>query len=199
LRNYELDNTGSAFNSDVAAAIVTSGSNNESNGIVDKFIFTEQSGTWAGYSDNGSESNLIKGAEVNIPANTSNIVVSEGVGVGAAIFLEGPYNASSDNMNNSVNGNIPSESPYSEAPRTAAVPAAAVDWVLVELRSDRPASSSLGFRSAFVDANGNIIDDSGNPGIGFPAVPGSSYLVIKHRNHLPVMSEGIISVDWYSN
>lgn len=200
LRSYEMNNTGTALTADVEAEIITAATNNEENGIEDKFIFTENTGTWTGYTDNGSTANNIKAAGVSIPIGLSNIVVSEGVGVGAAIFLEGPYNTTSSNLNNSINSDIPLASPYSEAPRTAAsIPAGAVDWVLVELRSGTAASSSLGYRSAFVDQNGNIIDDTGASGIGLPAVPGNHYLVVKHRNHLSVMSNNTITYEWLSS
>ncbi len=35
-------------------AIVTSGTNDESNSLAEKYIYTENSGTWKGYSDIGS-------------------------------------------------------------------------------------------------------------------------------------------------
>lgn len=199
LRSYEMDNSSSQLTTDVEAQIITAAANNEENGIIDKFIYTEDGGTWTGYSDNGSTASTIKGAGVVIPNGISNIVVSEGVGVGAKIYLEGPYNAGTNNLDNLINSDIPSTSPYSEDPRTASsVPGNAVDWALVELRSGTAANTSLGFRSAFVDQNGNIIDDLGNIGIGFPASPASSYLVIKHRNHLTVMSNSTISTNWLS-
>jgi len=200
LRSYEMDNSTSPISPDVSFEFISSGSNNESNSLAEKLLFTKVGSTWKGYSDNGSTSSLISAAGVLIPSGNSEITIAEGVGVGATIFLEGPYNAVNDNMNNSINGDIPLASPYNEAPRTAAaVPPAAVDWVLVELRSGTAASTSLGYRSAFVNADGNIINDNGSLGIGFPAIPDDYYLVVKHRNHLPVMSNGAITYDWFSN
>lgn len=197
LRSYEMNNSGTPLTADVEAEIITAATNNEENGIVDKFIYTKEGTTWTGFTDNGSTENNIKAADVSIPNGLSNIVVSEGVGVGATIFLEGPFNTASSNMNNSINSDIPLASPFSEAPRTAAsIPAGAVDWVLVELRSGTAASTSLGYRSAFVDQNGNIIDDAGTSGIGLPATPGNHYLVVKHRNHLAVMSDNTITYEW---
>lgn len=198
-RSYAMDNTGSQITADVSMNFISSGTFDESNGISDKLLFTNIGLTWKGYTDNGSTSSLIAASDVVIPSSNSEITIAEGVGVGATIFLEGAYNATNDNMNNSTNGDIPLTSPYTEAPRTAAaVPPTAVDWVLVELRSGT-SSSTLGYRSAFVNADGNIINDNGSVGIGFPAAPSTSHIVVKHRNHLSVMSNSTITYDWFSN
>jgi hypothetical protein len=187
LRYYELVNS-SAFSTDVTSEFIPIGSNNESNGITEAYLFTKNGTTWKGYSDNGSLLTSIMAANVNISNGTSNIAISEGSGVGATILLEGPYSSGSL-MTNTNNSNIPLLSPYSEAPRTASsIPATAVDWVLVELRTGTSAATSVGYRSAFIDVNGNLINDSGSAGIGFPSVPADYYLVLKHRNHLAAMS-----------
>ncbi len=197
LRNYEL-NASSPITADVDARIVTATTNNEENGIVDKFIFKEQSSTWTGYTDNGSTASNIKAAGVNIPSGVSNITVAEGLGVGARIFLEGPYQGGGTPMTNTLT--LPSASPYTEASRTATPPAGAVDWVLVELRNGTAAATSVGYRSAFVNQQGYLINDDGTQGIGFPTVPNPSghYLVVKHRNHLSVMSDLTQTYNWYS-
>lgn len=199
LRSYELNNSGSQLttNLNVAFNPVT-----ESNNIADRFIYTQQSGNWKGYSDNGSTPTKIKAATVTIPTGTSNIVISEGIGVGAKIFLEGPFQGGATPMTNSLN--LPEESPYLEGKRSVnsgAIPNNAVDWISVELRNG---STSLGYRSAFVDVDGNIINDNGDIGIGFPALPSSItsanyHIVIRHRNHLPIMSSVALAFDWYSN
>jgi hypothetical protein len=199
LRSYELVNSGSALNTDVQSKFISTVTNDERNGIGDPYLFTKVGTTWKGYSDNGSTSSLITAANVDIPANTSNIVISEGIGVGATIYLEGPYQGGATPLADNL-GTLPSASPYTtEAPRTASnVPTQAVDWVSVELRSGTAPGTSMGFRSAFVNANGQLIQDDGTVGIGFPAVPGNYHLVIKHRNHLAVMSNLINGFTWIS-
>lgn len=199
-RSYAMDNSsGSALTTNVDAEIISGATNNEENGITNKFIYLENGGNFTGYIDNGSTENTIKAADVIIPMGVSNILISEGVGVGAKIYLEGPYQGGATPLADNL-GTLPSQSPYTEAPRTASnIPTEAVDWVLVELRSGSSAGTSLGYRSAFINADGNIINDNGSLGIGFPSTPGFRYLVIKHRNHLPVMSNGSINYDWYSN
>lgn len=196
LRNYEVEST-SAITADVASSFIPTGTNSEANGIGEPYIFTKiGASTWKGYSDNGSTSSLITAADVNIPIGTSNIAISEGIGVGATILLEGPHTTGVA-MSNSLP--LPTSSPYTgEAPRVGTVPTNAVDWVLVELRTDTPANTSVGYRSAFVDINGQLISDDGSAGIGFPAVPGNYRIVIKHRNHLSVMSNLINNFNWIS-
>ncbi len=115
---------------------------------------------------------------------------SNSVAVQIKIFLQGPYNASSDNMNTNLNSAIPKTSPYSEDPRTIQnIPADIVDWVLVQIRTTEngPAVTS---HSALLNKDGRIVADDGTTGtIRLTADPGQYYIVVKHRNHLPVMSK----------
>ncbi len=196
LRNYEMV-TSSATTQDVSSKIITSGTNDETNGIAEKYIYTKNGATWKGYSDNSSTSSEIKAASVDIPSGTSNITIAEGVGLAVKVYLEGPYQNGgtlADNL-----GTLPSLAPYSQAVRTAsAIPANAVDWVLMEIRTGTAASTSIGYRSAFVDVNGNIINDAGaTTGIGMPGIGGTDYyIVVKHRNHIGVMSSTTQTLSW---
>ena len=198
LRSYELKNS-TWTTANVNFPFNSSGANDETNSLAEKYIYSDIGGTLKGYSDNNSEESLIKAASVDISGSTpTNLFVSEGVGLDAKIYLEGPYNGGTmaDNL-----GTLPTLSPYSEAPRTAVVPSEAIDWVLLEIRSTTDASSVVGYRSAFVDANGNIINDNaGINGIGLPGVGGQDYyIVIKHRNHLPIMSNNSETFNWLTD
>ncbi len=196
LRNYEMS-ASSATTQDVSVNLVNSGSNDETNGIEEKFVYTENASTWKGYSDNNSTSSLIKAASVDIPSGTSNITVAEGVGLAAKIYLEGPYQSGGTMTDNL--GTLPSLSPYSDALRTAStIPANAVDWVLLEIRTGTAASTAVGYRSAFVDVNGMIINDAGaTTGVGMPGIGGTNYyIIVKHRNHLGVMSSSAQTLSW---
>jgi len=196
LRSYELVSS-SVIALDVNAEIVISGTNDESNGIVDKYIYTKNGSIWEGYSDNGSTADNITAAGVDIPSGTSNITVAEGIGVGAKLYLEGPYTSSAKST--TISGSIPTLSPYSEAVRTvSSIPANVVDWVLVQLRDQITPSTVVASRAAFLNNDGYIIDDAGNNGIGLPGIPGSYYISIKHRNHLSVMSSSAQTLGWIS-
>ena len=69
LRSYKLVSS-SAITPNVGMALITSGTNNETNGLAEKYIYTQNGSTWKGYSDNGSTANNIKAASVNIPSGT---------------------------------------------------------------------------------------------------------------------------------
>jgi hypothetical protein len=126
---------------------------------------------------------------VVIPTGTSDWVLSEGCRVASKLFLEGPYKTAGDTMTVALGGSRPVLSPYTEEARTVStVPALAVDWVLVEVRS-RADSAAVASRACFIRSNGNLVADNGNSlYISVKSAPGDYYLVIRHRNHASVMS-----------
>ncbi|MCB9250339.1 MAG: hypothetical protein H6613_18200 [Ignavibacteriales bacterium] len=66
------------------------------------------------------------------------------------------------------------------------------DWILLELRTGETpetATTVVGQKACFVKSDGTVIDEDGTTVLEFFGTPpGSYYLVVKHRNHLPVMS-----------
>lgn len=112
------------------------------------------------------------------------------------IFLEGCYDASTDQMTINLNSNIPNTSPYQEDPRTIDnIPNNIVDWVLVQLRTtvDGNAVSSKSF---ILREDGLIVNDDATSGVVTLNVSEDSYyIIIKHRNHLPVMSKLPVSLN----
>ena len=66
---------------------------------------------------------------------------------------------------------------------------AIVDWVFIELRSGTNSATVVDSRPAFVQRDGDIVDTDGiSPVLFKSATPGSYFIVVKHRNHLGVMS-----------
>jgi len=62
--------------------------------------------------------------------------------------------------------------------------------VLVELRD--PYDTIVDLRAALLLDNGQVVDTNFLPGIYFEHVgPGNYYVVVKHRNHMPVMTEAL--------
>ncbi len=112
------------------------------------------------------------------------------------IFLEGPYDNINDNMHTQINSLIPTTAPYAENPRRiVSVPNNVVDWVLVELK-EHPDSSAKVSRSVFLRNDGYLVSDDGttdNIELGAPA--GNYFIIIKHRNHLAVMSGNTVSLN----
>jgi len=108
------------------------------------------------------------------------------------IFLQGSYQADKDSMTTNLKdgGYIPLTSPYSEAPRTvSSIPVAVTDWILIQLRSAYN-GAAVSQQSFFLKADGSIVEPDGATSyIGLANVAGGSYyLVLRHRNHLAVMS-----------
>ena len=116
------------------------------------------------------------------------------VTLGLKVMLQGPYNSGTGLMKTDLNtgSQIPSSQPFNTAPwnynvvQTATPTSTSVDWVLVELRSDM--NTVVGRRAGLLNNDGTVtlsIDD-----INFPLVHSgeSYYIVVWHRNHMPVMS-----------
>ena len=109
------------------------------------------------------------------------------------VFLEGAYDADGDTMKTALNdaGVIPLTSPYSGTERTVSeIPAGVVDWVVVELRSIAD-GSTLTRQAYFLRKDGKIIEiDGSGVELGIADVAdGDYYIIIRHRNHLAVMSK----------
>ncbi len=120
------------------------------------------------------------------------------------VFLEGPFNTTAT-MNTLLvdNGLLPYSQPYNQAPWNHAgiesvdtFPEGAVDWVLVELRqaeSPELASTSTVLpgwpKALLILQDGSVVDTDGTlPAIGTATGYHNLFVVIRHRNHLDVMS-----------
>lgn len=141
----------------------------------------------------------INNQEIPAIAESAEIIVSSSV-VNTKIFLEGPYSSGTMLTNLNSSGYLPLIQPYSVAPwnypGTESVAASffsthpqIVDWVLLELRTGTLASTTVTKRAAFIKSDGTIVDLNGLDPVTF-IVPDAIeyYIVIKHRNHLSLMS-----------
>ncbi len=129
-----------------------------------------------------------------------------GMVVSAKVFLEGPFNGTDMNTSLATADYIPNANPYSSAPWNhsggESVPGSfdfaannIVDWVLVEVRDQSTPSSVLGIRAAFVRNDGRLFDTDGTLDVNFSGLAADNYyIVIKHRNHLAVMSSSPVSL-----
>ena len=126
--------------------------------------------------------------------------------VNTKVFLEGPYSAGSMSTALNGGGHIPLAQPYSGSPWNYsgsesvtsgffASHADIVDWVLVELRTGTASGTKIGTRAAFLKSNGTIVDVDGSSAVAFSGIAaGNYYIVIKHRNHLSVMSASAVAL-----
>lgn len=118
------------------------------------------------------------------------------------VFLEGAYlNSSLMSSSASIFDNFPLSQPFNNEPwnyqgteSISEIPNDEItDWVLVELRSDDQPEPIIVRKAAFLKSNGNIVDLDGQSNLIFYGLDESDYfIVIHHRNHLPVMSNDSI-------
>ena len=124
---------------------------------------------------------------------------TEALYVDVKAFLQGPYASGSMNATLNSLGDLPTSDPYSQGESVPAgffsAHSTIVDWVLVGLRTGTAAATTIKTRAAFIKMNGDIVDLDGTSRVCFMGVsPGDYYIVIRHRNHLAVMSASAVSL-----
>jgi len=114
------------------------------------------------------------------------------VNVNAKVFLEGPY-AGSGAMNTGLT--VQTTDPYSQGVTVGGIPSGVVDWVLLELRKEATPDVVAATQVAFVKNDGSIVNPDGTSPVKMYGVTDDNYyIVIKHRNHLAVMSATTVSL-----
>jgi hypothetical protein len=125
------------------------------------------------------------------------------------VFLQGPFNTSTGTMKTGLNtaGLIPTAQPYSGAPwnytGTESVTSSfltshttIVDWILLELRTGAGSGTLVARRAAFLKSDGTIVDTDGVSTVVFHGQkPGIYYMVVRHRNHLAVMTKSTVTTN----
>ncbi|MFZ1529847.1 MAG: hypothetical protein WAT19_13910 [Ferruginibacter sp.] len=127
----------------------------------------------------------------------------------ATLALRGPWNGTAMNTSLNSGGIIQLTQPYNTTPfnytgteSVGAIPNAnVVDWVLVELRKpstglpqDAASATIVGRKAGFLLNNGTVVDLDGVTPIAFDITKqGSAFMVVRHRNHLGVMSNSLPS------
>lgn len=72
---------------------------------------------------------------------------------------------------------------------------ALVDWVFLELRSSTDQTAIVDSRAALVQRDGDIVDLDGISPVSFATAPiNSYYVVVRHRNHLGVMTANPVAL-----
>jgi hypothetical protein len=157
--------------------------------------------------------------EVNVQEHTTaTLSVSEGfittdfkVNIDPKIFLQGPlFNpATAGLMNDDLRSNdhLPTTSPYADAATVVATvfnlggtsgtgmqQDDIVDWVWIEIRQANDNTKIVRAQSALVQRDGDIVALDGISTVQLNAAPTSYYVVVKHRNHLGVMSSSTVTL-----
>lgn len=119
------------------------------------------------------------------------------------VFLEGPFAGSEMNTTLRQKEELPLTQPYNTAPwnypgteNVAVIPNAdVVDWVLLEFRdasfgaSSATPATTVERRTAFLLNDGSIVDlDGVSPVMMTALIANDLFVVIRHRNHIPIMS-----------
>ena len=158
------------------------------------------------------EVSRLRFAVVNALAPVESIVSIDDLGSGprpfqqaiipfrGTVVLEGAYNAGGSM--NSVSGHIlPAHQPFDRAPwhysgddSLDTVPDDAVDWVLLEFRTETSSVSTVERNAVILHADGTLRETSGQDWISVNAPFDSHYVVIHHRNHVSVASSGTVVV-----
>lgn len=123
--------------------------------------------------------------------------------------LRGAWNGTTMTTSLNSGGVLPLAHPYNTTPfnysgteSVTSIPnASVVDWVLVELRkpssglaADAGASTIIGRKAGFLLNTGAIVSTDGTTPISFDIEKqGTAFVVVRHRNHLGVMSNGILA------
>lgn len=124
------------------------------------------------------------------------------VKISPLLFLQGPYNATTGQMNTLLRASslLPPAQPYSVAPWNYSgtesyilgswVPTNVVDWVLLELRHAANPSEIAGRKAVVLQSDGQLREVgalSASAGISFSGLnEGAYYLAVRPRNHLAV-------------
>lgn len=132
-------------------------------------------------------------------------VATAGIDLNLKAFLEGPFSGTEMNTDLNSGNFIPQDHPYSSSPWNyngteyiTTVPNPDVnDWIFVELRETSGAASTatsgtiINRQAGFVLKNGNIVGTDGTNMMHFDVfITQNLYVVIRHRNHLSIMSSG---------
>ena len=163
------------------------------------FTLTDGSGTLAS-----------GGTFTTTSVNAFCVETTAGALLNVSAFLEGPYGAGplmSDGLR--AASLIPSTEPYTAlgftniggggetvnaSVLTTTGNDAIVDWVFVELRGAAPTYTVLATRCALIQRDGDIVDVDGSSPVNFDIAAGSYYVVVRHRNHLGVMSASTVAI-----
>ena len=132
-----------------------------------------------------------------IDANNNNIPdACESGAVALKAMLEGAFDATTGLMHTKLNiaNLLPPNQPYNVAPYNyggtetlTSIPTNMVDWILVEARSGLANTTIVEQQAAILLNTGDIVDINGN-GLTFNNLTATTYFVVRHRNHLDVMT-----------
>ncbi len=140
----------------------------------------------------------INNSEIFAETDSALITITSRV-VNSKIFLEGVFSGGTMDNHLNTHGLLPHIHPYSSAPWNYNGREAVnenffesdtniVDWILLELRTGTASNTIVERRAVFVKTDGSVVDLDGVSPVSFFSTAGPYYLVVRHRNHLAIMS-----------
>ncbi len=132
------------------------------------------------------------------------VLIKQGtrVNVATKAFLQGAFNA--DTMRTTLVSQdfMPNGQPFNTSPWNyngdeivLNFPTDVVDWIQVQLRTSTDSASTVATRAAFIRKDGMITDLDGYSPVSFSGIAdGSYYVVLRHRNHLALMTANPVSL-----
>jgi|GEM_PF-1855640 len=136
------------------------------------------------------------------------VVIEHPYQLDAKVLLEGPYDNDGE-MHADLQNIIPLNQPYNVEPynyegleQLPEISSDMVDWILVEARTGTPGTTEMNTEIvettvALLLADGSIKDLNGVSGVGFNNLEDGEdyYFVIRHRNHLDIISANSVEAD----
>jgi hypothetical protein len=133
-----------------------------------------------------------------------------GIKVNTIAYLQGALLNSTDGLmrdNLRTSNYISTTSPYSDAltcdasvfnqggtTGTGAAADNVVDWIYIELRDRNSSTTVVGGQSGLLQRDGDIVSVDGLTPLEFNVAPNLYYVVVKHRNHLGIMTANTVQL-----
>jgi hypothetical protein len=210
LRHYTItpaNNTG--LDATVSLVYFDAELNGNTEGILEPYRFDGLNWEYRSISDSDAALNFVETDGVD--AFSTWTLAEGGLKIAPKLLLSGNYTGSgamSDQLRSS--GLLPDTEPYTAlgfnhvggggemvdaALFNLTGNNAIVDWVMLELRDKLNHTTVLRTRSALLQKDGDIVDLNGSSPVAWQGMAADDYyLVVRHRNHLGIMSAGIIAL-----
>ncbi len=119
------------------------------------------------------------------------------------VFLQGAFSSGKMKTMYASSGVFPMQNPYNQNPwnysgneSISSTASDLVDWVLVEIRRGLSVSTAVARKALLLYSDGTIKDQNGSDVITFEGIAaGNYYVLIRHRNHLSVISSSAVSLN----
>ena len=119
---------------------------------------------------------------------------------GLKVIIEAPFENGKMKTNLASSNLLPLNQPYNVSPWNindnsviTSIAANYVDWILIQLRDD--STNTRYSKAAILTDVGIVLNSDGSP-FSFSSISsGQYYIVIRHRNHLDIMSAGKVQIE----